>query len=483
MTTITGDRVIATESKKFKNFTDWFDELLLNSRIADSRYPVKGFIVYLENGKYVMDRVSRKLEEKLEKDGHKPMLFPLVATEENFGKEAEHIKGFRQEVFTITRGGEEDSQLILRPTSETIMYPMFSIWIKSYADLPLKVHQSCEIYRYETKATRPLLRVREIPWNEAHTVHESPEDAERQFRAAINIYREVLEELGIAFLLLKRPDFDKFAGAEYSVAFDAWNPDGKVNQVATVHNLGTNFSRVFDIKFEKRDGGKEYGWQLCYGMGFSRVLAAIIAQHGDDVGPCFSPEIAPTQIAIIPIPFKGREEDVIKYSREIFEVVREKYRAVLDDRKDVTPGEKFYHWERMGVPIRLEIGPKEAESGTVTLMRRDLRERMVVRTKDLLETLKKIVEEMPKIFLERSRQILQSMIVDCYTLSEASEAIENRKIVRACWCGSIECAEVIKEKVGGEIRGHRYDTREEPFSGCISCGKKSSYVIYIARAY
>lgn len=429
-----------------------------------------------------MERVRRKLEEKLEKDGHRPMLFPIVATEENFGKEAEHIKGFRQEVFTITRGDDESS-LILRPTSETIIYPMFSIWIKSYADLPLKVHQSCEIYRYETKATRPLLRVREIPWNEAHTVHESPEDAERQFKKAVQIYSEVLEELGIAFLLLRRPDFDKFAGADYSVAFDSWNPDGKVNQVATVHNLGTNFSRVFDIVFEKRDGGKEFGWQLCYGMGFSRVLAAIIAHHGDDVGPCFPPEVAPIQVAIIPIPFKGREEDVVNYSRGIYEAIREKYRVILDDRKDVTPGEKFYYWERMGVPIRLEIGPREVESQTITLMRRDLRERMNIKYEELEKEINKIFIEMPKIFLKRSRQILEKMITNCYSLEEAAEAIENKKIVRACWCGSIECADVIKTKVGGEIRGYRYDIQEKPFSSCISCGKNSSYVIYIARAY
>ncbi|MEM2003470.1 MAG: proline--tRNA ligase [Nitrososphaerota archaeon] len=473
---------MATEGRKFKNFTEWFDELLLNSRIADPRYPVKGFIVYLENGKYVMECVRRKLEEKLEKDGHKPMLFPIVATEENFSKEAEHIKGFRQEVFSITRG-EEGSSLILRPTSETIIYPMFSIWIKSYADLPFKVHQSCEIYRYETKATRPLLRVREIPWNEAHTVHESPEDAERQFKTAIRIYSEVLEELGIAFLLLKRPDFDKFAGADYSVAFDTWNPDGKVNQVATVHNLGTNFSRVFEILFERRDGGKEYGWQLCYGMGYSRVLAAIIAHHGDDVGPCFPPEVAPIQVVIVPIPFKGNEEEVINYSREILNKVREKYRVILDDRKDVTPGEKFYHWERMGVPIRLEVGPKEVASQTITLMRRDLRERLTVKIEELEKTINKIIVEMPKIFLAKSRQILGKMIIDSYTLEEAAEAIENKKIVRACWCGNIECADFIKTRVGGEIRGYRYDIHEEPFSNCVSCRKNSRYVIYIARAY
>ena len=439
--------------------------------------------MYLENGKYVMERVRRKLEEKLENDGHKPMLFPLFATEENFGKEAEHIKGFRQEVFTTTRGGEEGQSLIIRPTSETIMYPMFSLWIKSYADLPLKVHQSCEIYRYETKATRPLLRVREIPWNEAHTVHEDPKDAEKQFNIAIDIYREVLEELGIAFLLLKRPDFDKFAGADYSVAFDAWNPDGKVNQVATVHNLGTNFSRVFNIVFEKRDGGKEHAWQLCYGMGFSRVLAAIIAHHGDDVGPCFPPEVAPVQVAIVPIPFKGREEEVLTYSKEIFEIIKEKYRVILDDKKDATPGEKYYYWERMGVPIRIEIGPKEVESKTITLMRRDIKERMNIRVEDILITLDKVVTEMPKILLEKSKGVLHEMITNCFNLDEAESAIDNKKIVRACWCGDIECAELIKNKVGGEIRGFRYDIHEEPFSNCIACSKHAKYVIYIARAY
>lgn len=432
-----------------------------------------------------MERVRRRLEELLEEDGHKPMLFPLVATEENFGREAEHIKGFKQEVFTVTMGGGEgvERALILRPTSETIIYPMFSLWLKSHADLPLKVHQSCEIYRYETKATRPLYRVREVPWNEAHTAHQDREDAERQFRKAVEIYSKVLRELGISYLLLRRPDFDKFAGAEYSVAFDAWNPDGRVNQVATIHSLGTNFARVFEIVYERRDGGKEYAWQLCYGMGYSRVLAAIIAQHGDDVGPVFPPEVAPIQVVIVPIPYKGRERVVLDYARRVHSLIGGSYRVCLDDREEATPGEKFFHWERMGVPLRIEVGPREAEAETVTLVRRHEEGREAVALRELVPHIRMVFEEMSKTLLERSSRVMRELVVDAKEIGEAAEAIEQRKICRASWCGSTECAMKIKERVGGEIRGSRYDVKEEPTSPCIGCGDKATEVVYIARAY
>ncbi|MCD6235720.1 MAG: proline--tRNA ligase, partial [Thaumarchaeota archaeon] len=215
-------------AKKFENFTAWFDDLLLKARVADNRFPVKGFLVYMENGAFMLDKVRELLEQELEQAGHKKMYFPLVTSEEVFSKEAEHIKGFLKEVFVIDQGPGEQ-RLIVRPTSETIMYPMFKLWIRSHADLPLKVYQSVNVYRRETKATRALYRVREIPWNEAHTVHETASEAEKQVREAMEIYRRVLEKLGISYMTLKRPDFDKFAGAVYSIAFDAWNPDGKVN--------------------------------------------------------------------------------------------------------------------------------------------------------------------------------------------------------------------------------------------------------------
>ncbi|GBC71697.1 Proline--tRNA ligase [Candidatus Calditenuaceae archaeon HR02] len=480
---------IARESEKFERFSEWFDNVLLTARIADNRYPVKGFIVYLENGWFVIERIRRRLEELLEEDGHLPMYYPIVATLENFSREAEHIKGFMGEVFAVSklRTGDNEAQqeasLILRPTSETIMYPMFALWISNHSDLPLKVHQSCAVYRYETKATRALYRVREIPWNEAHTAHASREEAEEQVKKAVEIYRKVLDELGIAYLTLRRPDFDKFAGAEYSIAFDAWNPDGKVNQVATVHNLGTNFSRVFGIVFEKREGGKDYAWQLCYGFGYSRVLAAVIAQHGDDLGPIFPPWVAPIQIIVVPIPYKDREAEVYGYAREVYELLRPSYRVRLDDREDATPGEKYYYWERRGVPLRVEVGPRDVEKRAVVLARRDTGEKFSVPIERLREEVGRVLEDIARNLSERSRRRLSEHIVDTPSLEEGARSIELGKICRVSWCGREECALSLKTSLGAEVRGYRYDVEEKTDRPCIVCGSAGKTYLYVSRAY
>lgn len=481
---------IARESEKFERFSEWFDRVLLTARIADNRYPVKGFIVYLENGWFVIERVRRRLEELLEEDGHLPMYYPIVATLENFSREAEHIKGFMGEVFAVGKlrlEGEEAQQqeapLILRPTSETIMYPMFALWISNHSDLPLKIHQSCAVYRYETKATRALYRVREIPWNEAHTAHASREEAEKQVRRAVEIYQRVLDELGIAYLILRRPDFDKFAGADYSIAFDAWNPDGKVNQVATVHNLGTNFSRVFGIEFERREGGKEYVWQLCYGFGYSRVLAAVIAQHGDDLGPIFPPAVAPIQIVVVPIPYKGREAEVYRYAEEVYSLLREGFRVKLDAREDVTPGEKYYFWERRGVPLRVEVGPRDVEAKAAVVVRRDTGEKRSVPVSRLSEEVFRVLEDVGRNLAERSRRRLLEQVVDVGSFEEGAKAVELGKICRVSWCGSEECALSIKGSMGAEVRGYRFDVEERSERPCIVCGSAGMTYLYVSRAY
>lgn len=477
--------VTVTSLKKFTNFTSWFDDLLLKARIADNRFPVKGFIVYMETGAYIIDKIRNMLEKLLAETGHKLMYFPLVTTEELFAREAQHIKGFSGEVFKIEQLGEKGAErkLILRPTSETIMYPMFKLWIRSHADLPLKVHQSVNVYRYETKATRPLYRVREIPWNEGHTVHETPKEAENQVREAIEIYSRVLRELGISYLLLKRPDFDKFAGAAYSIAFDAWNPDGRVNQVATVHNLGKNFAKAYEIEFERRDGSRGLASQTCYGFGYSRVLAAIIAQHGDDRGLVLPPIVAPTQVVIIPILFKGQEESILAYSKEVFEKLEKKWRTVLDDSEDMTPGEKFYHWELMGVPVRIEIGPREVAERSLTLTRRDTLERVKISVEELEEKVEELMNSIAANLREKSERMMRQLISDAGSPEEVKKILDERRIARIEWCGDVECAEKLKEKAGGEIRGERYDIAERPRNPCIVCGREAKKVVYVARAY
>ncbi|MDW8063407.1 MAG: proline--tRNA ligase [Candidatus Caldarchaeum sp.] len=474
----------ATALSKYRNFSEWFDSLLLEAKIVDDRFPVKGFSVYLENGAFILRRVRQLLEKELNDTGHKEMIFPLVTTDELFGKEAAHIKGFSTEVFVIESAGGKpvESKLIVRPTSETIMYPMFKLWIRSHADLPLLVHQSNMVYRHETKATRPLLRVREIPWNEAHTVHATAAEAEQQVRKAVEIYRKVLDRLGLAYLVLKRPDFDKFAGAKYSVAFDAWNPDGRVNQVATVHNLGKNFSKVFEIEFETRDGRRENPFQLCYGFGYSRVLAALISQHGDDRGLVLPSVVSPVQVVVVPIVFKGQEESIINYCRQLVERLKS-FSVKLDDREDVTPGEKFYYWEKMGAPVRVEVGPREMVENKATVFRRDTLEKTLVSVEELETTVANMLEAIDRNLGEKSWRVLRQMIFDASTVDDVKKAISERRIARISWCGSEECAIKLKEEAGGELRGTKFDEVEVPYGPCIVCGRPASEVAYFARAY
>jgi len=457
---------------------------LLEARILDDRFPVKGFSVYLENGAYILRRVREMLEKELRETGHKEMIFPLVTTEELLGKEAQHIKGFSTEVFVIESAGGKplDVKLIVRPTSETIMYPMFKLWIRSHADLPLLVHQSNMVYRHETKATRPLLRVREIPWNEAHTVHATAAEAEQQVKKAVEIYRKVLDQLGLAYLVLKRPDFDKFPGARYSIAFDAWNPDGRVNQVATVHNLGKNFSKVFEIEFETRDGKRENPHQLCYGFGYSRVLAALISQHGDDRGLVLPPVVAPLHVVIVPIVFKGQEESIKQFCYGVAERLQ-KFAVKVDDREDVTPGEKFYHWEKLGVPVRLEIGPREVAENRATLFRRDTLEKQVVAVEEIEKAVETVLTSIGQSLAERSWRIMRQMVVEVSSIDEVKKVISERRIAKFDWCGSVECAEQLKAAAGGELRGSRFDELEVPSGPCIVCGKNAAEVVYFARAY
>ncbi|MEM2992196.1 MAG: proline--tRNA ligase [Candidatus Caldarchaeum sp.] len=474
----------ATALNKYRNFSEWFDKLLLEARILDDRFPVKGFSVYLENGAYILRRVREMLEKELRETGHKEMIFPLVTTEELLGKEAQHIKGFSTEVFVIESAGGKplDVKLIVRPTSETIMYPMFKLWIRSHADLPLLVHQSNMVYRHETKATRPLLRVREIPWNEAHTVHATAAEAEQQVKKAVEIYRKVLDQLGLAYLVLKRPDFDKFPGARYSIAFDAWNPDGRVNQVATVHNLGKNFSKVFEIEFETRDGKRENPHQLCYGFGYSRVLAALISQHGDDRGLVLPPVVAPLHVVIVPIVFKGQEESIKQFCYGVAERLQ-KFAVKVDDREDVTPGEKFYHWEKLGVPVRLEIGPREVAENRATLFRRDTLEKQVVAVEEIEKAVETVLTSIGQSLAERSWRIMRQMVVEISSIDEVKKVISERRIAKFDWCGSVECAEQLKAAAGGELRGSRFDELEVPSGPCIVCGKNAAEVVYFARAY
>ena len=471
--------------KKFDNFSEWFDDVLFDSGLMDNRYPIKGFSVYKPWGARVARKITEILEDQLEDSGHNPALFPVAISEDAFAKETEHIEGFTAQVFWITHAGNRKLQkkMLLRPTSETAMYPMFAYWIRSHADLPVKLYQSGSVYRYETKATRPLLRMREFLWNEAHTAHGDWEAAEAQVKEAIRIYNTVFQRLGLSYYLLKRPDFDKFAGAVYSIAFDAWNPDGRVNQIGTVHNLGENFAEAFEITFEEVDGTHKNVAQTCYGFGISRTLAAVIAQHGDDHGLVLPPEIAPIQVVVVPIPYRGSESKVEAYTQEVYSKLKDAGFRVHLDKEEKTPGEKYYHWEMFGVPVRVEVGPKDLQAGRVTLSERVHRERSTVALKEAVPAISRLLEAVRQNLEAGSRSTLESITTDVDDIDSLRGAVADRKIARVCWCEDIGCAEKIKDESGGEIRGHRIDVEEKPKSPCIVCGAEARRVVYVARAY
>ncbi|MHC1571137.1 MAG: proline--tRNA ligase, partial [Methermicoccaceae archaeon] len=349
-------------------FSEWYNELLWRTEIMDVRYPVKGLYVWQPFGFSIRKWVLSILKGLLDAD-HEEVLFPLLIPEHEFMKEAEHIKGFEDEVYWVTHGGSTplDVPLALRPTSETAIYPMFSLWVRSHADLPLRIYQVVNTFRYETRHTRPLIRLREITsFKEAHTVHTTWEDAAEQVERAVELYRQFYRALCIPVVVSKRPEWDKFPGADYTLALDVLMPDGKTLQVGTAHHLGTNFSKTFEICYEDENGEQQYANQTCYGIS-ERCIAALISLHGDDRGLVLPPSVAPVQVVIVPIVFKGRE-DVLEQARKIAARLSS-YRVRLDD-SDARPGAKFYYWEMRGVPLRVEIGPKDVDKGQVMVITR-----------------------------------------------------------------------------------------------------------------
>ncbi len=466
---------------KKSEFSSWYTAILELADIIDNRYPIKGCIVWKPYGYEIRQRVIEIMRKLLNETGHKECLFPLLIPESIFKKEAKHIRGFEGEVFWVTQGGSEklNEKLVLRPTSETSIYPMFEKWIRSHRDLPLKIYQIVSVFRYETKHTRPLLRIREITtFKEAHTVHASAEDAEKQIEEAVRIYRRFFDFLCIPYLISRRPEWDKFAGAEYTIAFDTIFPNGKALQIGTVHNLGQNFARAFEIKYLDIDREEKYVYQTCYGIS-DRVIASLLVIHGDDRGLCLLPEIAPVQIVIVPIPYKGREEEINTYANQIYEKLKKEFRVVLDDRKDVRPGRKFYEWELKGAPIRIEVGPEDVEQNKVTVFRRDKLARKQVSKEMLSKRIRELFVDIKENLKKRAWEEFRNRVIYVKGESEILEAIGNG-IAYVNICG--ECKKSVKSlerRLGIKVLGFWNSTKKS----CIFCGKETDQIVYFGRSY
>lgn len=471
--------------KKKENFSEWFTQAIEKAEIVDIRGMPKGFMVIRPWGAAIIEKIYRLFSEELEKKGHKQTFMPSVIPEENLKKESSHVEGFTPEVFWLKEINKE--KLALRPTSETLYTPMFKLWARSYRDLPLKLYQRGSVFRLDTKSTRPLIRTREILWIEAHDAFATKEEAEKQVQEDIKTTTKVMtEKMGIPFLPMKRPDWDKFAGAEYTVGSDCLMPDGKLIQQPSTHLMGQKFSKAFNAKFKNENEKEEYLWTTAYGPAMSRIIVSVIATHGDDKGLLLPSCLAPVKTAIVPIFKKGNEKDLTKFSEEIQNKLEKLGINSEIDLSQKTPGEKFNIWELKGVPTRIEIGAKELEKREITVSIRDTKEKQSMKM-DKISEIKKIIQEYDKRLLEKANKTFEGKIKGCNSEEEIRKVLEEGKIAKINFCSiekkGLHCAEKIEKKLGAEVRGTMANKKEKPVGNCPICNEKAKAVIYIGKSY
>lgn len=484
------NKVTEVKRERWMNeFSEWYNEMIELAEIQDKRYPVKGMNVWLPYGLKIMRNIENLIHVEMVRTGHNEVLFPALIPETEFEREAEHIAGFHGEVLWVTHAGERplDVKLILRPTSETAMYPMFNLWIRSHADLPFKIYQIVNVYRYETKHTRPLIRVREISrFFESHTAHDSFEDAERQIREDLEIFDNLAKNLALPYIVSKRPDWDKFPGAFYSLGAEVIMPDGRTLQIGTMHHYKQNFAKAYGITYETEEGTHEYVHQTTFGMS-ERLVAAIMGVHGDDSGLVLPPTIAPVQVVVIPIPMKESPYDVNAYAKEIAEELKTAgVRVYVDDREDVRPGRKFYDWEIKGVPLRIEVGPRDVKENQAVFARRDTFEKFAVKRENIIEEARKTLDAIIENLYNRAREFLETHIKRVDTLEEAKKLFEDRRgVVELPWCGEEGCGVEMEEILDASMLGTPYPEEMAKIEGkkCANCGKNAKYVARFARTY
>ena len=463
--------------KKAEDFSEWYNEIVERANLTDKRYPVKGMNVWTPYGWKIMQAIDAHIRQEFDATGHGEVCFPLLIPEDQFAKEKEHIKGFDAEVFWVTHAGLNplDVRLLLRPTSETAMYPIFSLWVRSHADLPLKTYQIVNTFRYETKQTRAFIRVREIHFFESHTCHADFEDAERQVREDYEILEKLARKWCLPYRLLKRTEWDKFPGASYTVGIDTLLPSGRSLQLGSIHQYMENFSRPYDIKYEDEKGEHRYAHQTTFGMS-ERLVGAVVAIRGDDKGLVLPPDVATVQVVIVPVLAKGAADEVTRAARELRDELKSAgVRAHLDER-DIRPGAKYYDWELKGVPLRLELGMRDIEKRKVTFVRRDTGDKSLADRAGVAEEVLRMLDRVSKEMLERATRVMEEGIETVSSLESLPE-----KMIRAGWCGEEQCGHEIEARSDRNILGMPIDG--EDFDGqCVICGKKARSPVYLARA-
>ncbi len=466
-----------------EDYNRWYTDVIIQGKLADYS-PVKGCMVIRPNGYAIWERVQQELDRMFKESGHVNAYFPLFIPESFMKKEAEHVEGFAPECAVVTHGGgqELEEPLFVRPTSETIIWSMYKKWIMSYRDLPILINQWANVVRWEMR-TRLFLRTTEFLWQEGHTAHASNEEAEEETVKILEIYRKFAEEyMAMPVITGRKSEAEKFAGAQHTYSIEAMMQDGKALQAGTSHNLGQNFAKAFDVKFQDSDGAQQYVYATSWGVS-TRLIGALIMMHGDDNGIIIPPRLATTQAVIIPIWKESNRDQVLGYANDVYSKLKQDISVKMDDRDQYKPGYKYAEWEMMGVPLRMEIGPRDVENKQVMLVRRDTREKIPVPVDNISTRVKEILETIQHDLFQRALEFRQANTFQIDDYEAFKKMLEDKNVfIEAHWCGSAECEEKIKNDTKATIRNIPFDRQEEQGT-CIICGKPSEGRVVFAKAY
>jgi prolyl-tRNA synthetase len=470
---------------KSEDFSEWYTQVVIKSELADYA-PVKGLIVLRPDGYSIWESIKESLDKKLKETGHRNGFLPILIPESLLGKEKKHFEGFNPEVFWVTHSGDSEigDKLALRPTSETLAYSLFSKWIRSWRDLPLKINFWNSALRAEIKGTKPFLRTSEFLWQEGHTVHATKDEAEKEVADILELYKKTIEEeLAVPVITGKKSEKDKFVGAIYTDTLESLMPDGKALQMGTSHFLGENFSKPFDVKYLDDNNTETFAWQTSWGVSW-RLIGGMIMTHGDDKGLVLPPKIAPIQVVIIPIYYSDDEKgNVIQKANQIMDDLSKiNLRVHLDDREQLTPGFKFNDWEMKGIPIRIEIGPKDIAKNQLVLVKRHNQTKINIDINSFAEKISSELKNIQKEMFDTAKKILDERIVRVSEYQQFKEELENGKMIDCSWCGNQTCEDKIKEETSADLRVIPFDSQQKSET-CIYCKNSGTTNVLFAKGY
>ena len=466
--------------KKSGDFSEWYNQIVLKAELADYA-PVKGFMVIRPRAFAMWEDIQNYFNAVLRKHKVSNAYFPLLIPESFFKREAEHAKGFAPELAWIEEKESSEERVAIRPTSETIMYDSYGKWVRSWRDLPLRINQWCNVVRWEVKQTKLFLRTREFLWQEGHCVYSTEKECVDDALLFLDEYKKLVEGLlAIPVIAGEKTEGERFAGAKQTFTIEALMPDGKALQMGTSHNLGQNFAKSFDITFLDEKANRQEAWQNSWGFS-TRLIGAVVMLHGDDKGLVLPPAIAREKVVVVPILFESTKKKVLENAMEISEGLK-KFNAFVDDRDNYSAGWKFNEWELKGIPVRIEIGPKDIEKKQAVIVRRDNSQKKTVKLSDIEKEVRKTLDEMQSGMFKKAKKFLDDNTSEAKNWQELKDLLEQKNMVLAPFCGRIECEKEIKEETTATARCIPFG-QKKAVSKCVKCGKNAEIKVLFAKAY